>query len=179
MLGAVRDILLCGDTQRSPALRHELPIAVGDPFLFAEVDGQAHLLTSSLERVRMAAARPDAVLIDYDDLGFNELTSSGLPSDQIRMELISRAAACTGVRQAIVDFDFPLGVAERLRADGIELSVDEQAVRLRRRVKSGVNALRNTGPARTPQNAFARTIRALPPVMHTVTNSGPAAAGGS
>ena len=133
---SVKDLLLYGDSERSPALRHELPIAVGDPFLFAEVDGRAYLLTNSLDRVRMAAARADAVLIDYDELGFDQLTASGLPSEQIRLELISRAAAKTGVQAAIVDFDFPLGVAERLHADGIELIVDEPAVQLRRRVKT-------------------------------------------
>ena len=42
----------------------------------------------------------------------------------------------TGVREAIVDFEFPLGVAERLRADGIRLTVNEELFSLRRRVKT-------------------------------------------
>ena len=49
---------------------------------------------------------------------------------------VSRAAARTGVREATVEFEFPLGLAERLRADGIVLSVDDDAVKLRRRAKS-------------------------------------------
>ena len=132
----MKDLLLYGDSERRPALRHEVPVAVGDPFLFAEINGRAHLLTSSLDRGRMAAARADAILVDYADLGFDQLVASGLASEQVRLELISRAAAKIGVRAAIVDFDFPLGVAERLRADGIELTVDELAVQLRRRVKT-------------------------------------------
>jgi Xaa-Pro aminopeptidase len=41
-----------------------------------------------------------------------------------------------GVRDAIVDFAFPLGLAERLRDDGITLSVEEETIAARRRHKS-------------------------------------------
>ena len=43
----MRGLLLYGDTVRAPALRHELPIAIIDPVLFAEVDGRRYVLTSS------------------------------------------------------------------------------------------------------------------------------------
>ncbi len=130
------DLLLYGDTVRSAALRHEIPVSIGDPFLYAERDGQAYVAVSSLERERIAAARPDARLLDLDDLGFYELLDSGLTRDEVFLELTSRAARASGVREAIVDFDFPLGVAERLRADGIALTVDEAAIAFRRRRKS-------------------------------------------
>ena len=31
-------LLIYGDTERNAALRHELPIAIGDPFLFGVVE---------------------------------------------------------------------------------------------------------------------------------------------
>jgi Xaa-Pro aminopeptidase len=130
------DLLLYGDTERNAALRHELPVAIGDPFLYAEVGGRAYILGSVLEAERMAAARPDAEIVSAAELGFHELLRSGMPRDQVELELVSRTAAHTGVREAIVDFDFALGVAERLRADGISLTVDDDAVRMRRRAKS-------------------------------------------
>jgi hypothetical protein len=37
------DFLFHGDTQRSPAMRHELPVSIGDPFLLAVVGGQLHV----------------------------------------------------------------------------------------------------------------------------------------
>jgi Xaa-Pro aminopeptidase len=52
------------------------------------------------------------------------------------LELTARTAARAGVQEAIVDFEFPLGVAERLRADGIRLTVDDPPLAMRRRVKS-------------------------------------------
>src|SRR3954447_10933627 len=102
------DLLLYADTERSAALRHEIPIAIGDPFGYAEVDGRAIILTSSLEQERIAAPPPDPELIEWGDVGFYELLESGLPRDQMLLELISRAVAKMGLREATVDPDFPL-----------------------------------------------------------------------
>ncbi len=130
------NVLLYGDTERSAALRHEIPITIIDPFFYAEVDGRVYVTASTIERDRTAAARPDAELLEHADLGFYELMRSGMSRPEVQLELTSRAAKRTGVREAIVDFDFPLGLAERLRADGIALTVDDQAIKARRRVKS-------------------------------------------
>src|SRR6185437_4258017 len=135
-VGRMPDLLLYGDTIRNPALRHEVPIAIMDPFLYAEVGGRPHVLTSPLERERLEKALPDAEFVDGRELGFLELLETGITRDQIDIELASRMAAELGVREAIVDFAFPLGLGERLRADGIELTVDDEAVKMRRRVKS-------------------------------------------
>ena len=86
-------------------------------------------MSSSLERERMAAARPDAELLEITDLGFHELLQSGMSRDEVFLELVARAAARMGVKEACVDFEFPLGVAERLRADGISLTVDDASVK--------------------------------------------------
>ncbi|MQA76142.1 MAG: M24 family metallopeptidase [Solirubrobacterales bacterium] len=129
-------LLIYGDTERSAALRHELPIAIGDPFLFGLIDGRAYVMVSSLERERVAAALPEAALHDTRDLGFHDLLESGMSRGQVSLELVSRAAAEMGVREALVDPDFPLLVADRLRADGLALTPDPDAFEARRRVKS-------------------------------------------
>jgi len=54
--------LLWGDTERSAALRHEIPIPIGDGFLFAEAEGKTYVVTSRLEIGRLARALPDAKL---------------------------------------------------------------------------------------------------------------------
>ena len=130
------NVLLYGDTERSAALRHEIPITIIDPFFYAEVDGRVYVTANPIERDRMAKARPDAELLELVDLGFYELMRSGMSRPEVFLELVSRAAQRTGVREAIVDFDFPLGVAERLRADGIGLTVGDEEIKARRRAKS-------------------------------------------
>ena len=130
------DVLLFGDTVRTASLRHEVPVTIGDPFLYAEVGETAHIMTSSLERKRVGEVRPDAVLLDIGELGFHDLLRSGISRDQVFLELSSRAAERSGVREAIVEFEFPQGLAERLQADGIKLTVDDATIKARRRAKS-------------------------------------------
>src|SRR4051812_35679663 len=120
--------MLYGSTERSAAMRHELPVAIGDPLLLAVVDGRMHVLTSSLERARIEAAAPDAVVHDIMDLGFHELLESGLSSHELELELASRGAATIGLREAVGDPDMPAAMADRLRADGIALALDYEAV---------------------------------------------------
>ncbi|HEY6762717.1 MAG TPA: M24 family metallopeptidase [Baekduia sp.] len=131
------DVLLYSDTERSAALRHEIPISIGDPFGYAEVGGRAIVLTSTLEQDRIAAARPDAELIEWADVGFYELLESGLSREQLMLEMVARAINRMGLREALVDPDFPLAVADRLRADGVVLTPDHDTFAQRRRAKSG------------------------------------------
>ena len=129
-------LLFYGDTERSPAMRHELPVTIGDAFLLGIVDGRLHVMASALDRTRIEGAAPDAVLHDYDELGFRELLESGMSRHEVELELASRAAAAMGIREATADPDMPVAVADRLRADGIVLDLDDDAIAARRRVKS-------------------------------------------
>jgi Xaa-Pro aminopeptidase len=128
--------LLYGDTERSAALRHELPVAIVDTLLFAEVDGQRYVLTSHLERDRVARALPEAELLDYFALGFKEFVDRGLSFTEAGRETEARAVQQIGIGEAIVPGDFPLALGDRLRADGVVLTVDDATVELRRRVKT-------------------------------------------
>ncbi|HKB28669.1 MAG TPA: hypothetical protein VKC59_06565, partial [Candidatus Limnocylindrales bacterium] len=130
------DFLFHGDTERSAAMRHELPVSIGDAFLLAVVGDRVHVMVNSLERARVATAVPDAVLHDIADLGFVELLESGMSFHEIDVELASRAAAAIGIREAVADPEMPVVIADRLRADGILIHPDHQAVAARRRVKS-------------------------------------------
>jgi Xaa-Pro aminopeptidase len=130
-------LLLFGDTERSAALRHEVPIAIIDPLLWAEVDGRTFVLTSDLERTRIAAALPEAEILDFFGFGLRELREQGVRNDEAEREIAARVVRHVGIEQAIVPGDFPIGLADRLRSDGVELTVDDRALTARRRSKAG------------------------------------------
>ena len=130
------DVFLYSDTERSAALRHELPVTIADPFGYAEVGGKATILISGLDQERARAVRPDADILEWGELGFHELLESGMPRDQMLIEMISRGVARLGLTEATVDPDFPLAVADRLRADGVTLTPDHDTFAQRRRAKS-------------------------------------------
>ena len=130
-------LLLWGDTVRSAALRHELPFVVLDPFLFIDDGpGRRWVLSSPLEAARLAQVRPDVEQVPLTDLGFRDLLESGLSRPELLVELASRMVARTGVREALVHGELAVAVADRLRADGLTLQVDSDAVDDRRRVKT-------------------------------------------
>ena len=47
------DVLIFGDTERSPELRHEIPVGIGDPFLYVEKGDERHVVVGSLEVPRL------------------------------------------------------------------------------------------------------------------------------
>jgi Xaa-Pro aminopeptidase len=127
------DVLIWGDTERSPAMRHEVPLAIGDPVLYLETNGRRAVLTSALEDERIARAAPGLERLLGDELGRDELIEAGLSRDEIERELCVRAARRLGIRRAAVPPEFPLALAERLRAEDIELAADDELFEARRR----------------------------------------------
>ena len=130
------DVLIHGDTHRSAALRHELPLGILDPISYFEVDGRRIVVVSELEAGRIAVAAPDVEIVDPYGLGLDELVASGMRWHDIDVELCSRAAARLEARRLVVPAALPMAVADRLRADGIELVADELEFIHRRRSKT-------------------------------------------
>jgi Xaa-Pro aminopeptidase len=132
----VPDVLIYADSLRSPEMRHEVPLVIPDPFLYAERDGARHVVASSFELGRVSEVAPDMQVTPLEDLGIDELYAQGLPRDEIELELILRAARQFGFEQAVVPATFPLEVADHLRANGIEVKADRAHFVRRRRVKN-------------------------------------------
>ena len=129
------DVLIVGDTVRSAELRHEVPLVIGDPFLYLEQGGQKHMVAPSMELVRLPA---DAGIEPHplEELGADDLFSSGRTLEEIANELTLRACTTFGISTAVVPPDFPLARADFLRANGIELTPDRRFFDDRRRVKT-------------------------------------------
>src|SRR5215210_292759 len=129
------DVLIHGDTFRSPEQRHEVPIAIPDPFLYAETNGSRHAFVSALEYERVRAV--DGVEAHaLEELGVDELLAQGMRRDDAELEVCVRACTELGIREALVPWSFPLAVAERLRAEGIAIRPERELFARRRRVKS-------------------------------------------
>src|SRR5579884_3082703 len=128
------DVLLYSDTRRSPELRHEVPVSIGDPFLYAERDGRRHLVVSALEAPRLQGLGLE--LHPYEEFGADELRRSGKSYQEIDDEINLRAVQALGIREAVVPVTFPLGLADKLRGAGVTLRPDGDFFVERRRVKS-------------------------------------------
>ena len=130
------DVLMYADTYRSPELRHEVPIGIPDPFLYAEQDGVKHIAIGAMEIPRLSALNLFE-LHPAEDYGLDEMRRSGdFEAGEIGKEIAVRAVKKLGITTALVPESFPLWLADRLRAEGIELTVDGAFFDDRRRVKS-------------------------------------------
>lgn len=134
---SVMDVLVYGDTESSPALRHEVPLAIGDAFLYLETGARRVVLTNALEDARIARAAPDLECLLVDALGRDELIAEGHSRYEVDRELCVRAVAALGISKAAVPPEFPVGLADRLRRAGVALVPAERLFVERRRRKSG------------------------------------------
>ena len=130
------DVLIYADTVRSPELRHEIPRLVPDPFLYIERNGDRHIVVSSME-IPVLKDLDGFQLHPLEEFGVDELRRSGLSSSELGDEIVVRAVQALGVSDATVPAGFPVLLADRLRAEGIELTPDRESFDLRRRAKSG------------------------------------------
>ncbi len=99
-------------------------------------------------------------IIDPATLGGDDLIASGLDRIAIEAEICLRAAQALQITQASVPPEFPLYVADHLRAGGLELTVDDDEFVRRRRVKSAVqlDGIRRAQKAADAAMAVARDL---------------------
>jgi Xaa-Pro aminopeptidase len=169
------DLLIYADTARSPELRHAIPATIPDPFLYAERDGRRYAVISQLDADSARAATPGLEVVSPEELGNDELLSSGMSRDNVQLELVQRACSRLGIERATVPPGFPIAVADHLRGAGVELTVDRDLFVQRRLVKrdSEVEAIRRAQrAAEAGMRAAAEMLRAAEPRNGTVVLDG-------
>jgi Xaa-Pro aminopeptidase len=129
------DVLIFADTVSSPEMRHEVPILVPDPFLYAEKDGKRYSVSTAFEVSRLAELGIEAHA--WEEFGYDELIEQGLPRYEITwLHINLNACRELGVEVATVPRTVPLATADHLRANGITLEPDHYFFSDRRRVKN-------------------------------------------
>ena len=130
------DVLIHGDTFSSAPLRHELPLGIADPLSYFEVSGRRVAVISTLDAGRAIEAAPGLEVIDPHELGLDELIAEGMRRHDLDVELCLRAAQRLGAQRVLVPNALPVAVADRLRAEGVEVIPDEHEFIRRRRSKN-------------------------------------------
>ena len=169
------NVLIYADSLRSPEMRHEVPVSVPDPFLYAERNGGRHVVASSFELDRIVEVAPKLDAVPLEDFGLDELYAQGLSRDHIELELVLRAARRFEIEEAAVPATFPLEFADHLRANGVQVRADRELFVARRRVKNEMElagirrALRGAEAAMT---AARELLRAAEPQNGNVVLDG-------
>src|SRR5689334_21044406 len=115
-------------------MRHEVPVSIGDDFVYVERNGTKLVAVPSLETPRLGGNGLDVRA--FEAFGYDDLLAQGLTREQALIEIALRACREAGVTSAAVPPDFPVSVADHLRANGLDLSPDADLFIERRRAKS-------------------------------------------
>jgi Xaa-Pro aminopeptidase len=126
--------LIYGSPSSLPDLFHAVPTAIIDPFLYLEADGTRAATVTVLDADKLEPLGVE--IIDLYELGADEMFAKGMSRHEIDLEFCRRACERLGVKRAAVPSEFPVGVADHLRAAGIEVVVDPEAFVNKRRVKT-------------------------------------------
>jgi Xaa-Pro aminopeptidase len=154
------NVLMVGDTVRMPELRHEVPLGIPDPFVYAEIDGRRVVVISSMEAMRVGALGTGLEVHPTEEFGADELRRSGKDVHTVARELTVRIVRGLGIEQATVPRGFPLGYGDALREAGVELTVDQKLFDDRRRRKSA-HELEGIRRAQRAAEAGVATAREL------------------
>jgi Xaa-Pro aminopeptidase len=130
------NVLIVGDTVRHPELRHEVPLTIPDPFVYAEVGDRRVVAISSMEATRVEGLGLDLDVRPTEEFGSDEIRRSGVDIHTAAIQLAVRIAEGLRLEDATVPRNFPLGIADALRAAGVALTVDQKLFDDRRRRKN-------------------------------------------
>jgi Xaa-Pro aminopeptidase len=158
---AARDALLFyADGYKFPDVYHVTRFLAPDPIIALEQDGEVVLVANSLEEGRARKESRAREVFNIDAFGAKEIAKTATTREELDAEVIKRFLASRGVRRVAVAPYFPLGMAERLRAAGVEIAVD-RGLSERRRAKrpDEIDALEAT--QRATEDAWSRGVDAL------------------
>ena len=130
------DVLIYADTFRSPELRHEVPLGVPDPFLYASATARGTSSIGSMEIPRLAELG-GFELHPLEEFGVDELLAAAASRPRSCADELVRArrhGRSASTRRSC-PATFPLRLADHLRADGVELTPDRDFFDARRRAK--------------------------------------------
>lgn len=117
-------------------MRHEIPLWILDPFLYLEANGRRAVLTTALEEGRLLSELPEIERILPEHLGRDRLLATECSTAEVELELCVRAVRHLDIRRAIVPPDFPVALADRLRARDISVAPSTEPFTDRRRHKT-------------------------------------------
>lgn len=160
-------LLFYADGYKFPDVYHLTRFLAPDPIIALEQGSEIVIVANSLEEGRARKESRATAVLNQNDFGLKELSASGLAGDELTARLIKAFLDSRGIATVAVPPYFFLGLAERLRALGVELVVTgDLAARRRTKRTDEIEALEQTQRATEDAwqlgvNAIARsTVRA-------------------
>ncbi len=152
--------LMHADSIRDPDLFAATGVAIVDPFAYLEIGDRRILLTSTLEADAARRNSNATEVVVTDEFGMRDLVRGGMDWELAEVEVIRRLLEREGINAVSVPPGFRLETADGLRSRGVQVDVDAELFRARRRHKDEA-ALRGIRAAQVGTNAAFHRLREL------------------
>ena len=158
--GEALPILFYADGYKFPDVYHVTRFLAPDPIIALEQDGDIVIVASPLEEGRARKESRAREVFSFDTFGAKEIAKTAETREELDAEIIKRFLASRDAKRVAVGTYFPLGMAERLRAAGIEIVVD-RGLSERRRAKRPDEIAALEATQRATEDAWAQGVAAL------------------
>jgi Xaa-Pro aminopeptidase len=128
--------LFFGDTETRPNGFHLTGFLAPDPIIYIRHAGGETLCVSALEIERARAESSVGEVIEFREAGYEDLSRAGNEGMALWSGMILNLLRRHGVERVLVEDEFPVGLADRLRAGDVEVAPQTTRFDSRRRVKS-------------------------------------------
>ena len=130
-----RGLLLIAESYNNADMYHAIGFLFGDPVVYLRHSGGETLVCSHFERDEAAAHSRVSEVISFEDLDYNQLLIDlGRPAAALA-EATLRLVRSRGLQALTVTGDAPVYVVDHLRANGIDVYCEPEAVLAARVVK--------------------------------------------
>ena len=153
-------LLFYGNSYHHPDIYRSMRFLAPDPIIALEHGDERIIVASALEHGRAEKGSRATAVRDLVEFGFRELSQQGLDGDEINAIVIQRFLAERGIATVSVPRYFPVGLADRLRALGVELVV-AMDLAARRRTKRPDEIAYLEAAQRATEEAWAAGVDAI------------------
>ena len=153
-------LLFYADGYKFPDVFHLTRFLSPDPIIALEDESEIVVVANSLEEGRVRKQSRATSVLNIDAFGAKDLSGKGLSREQLDANVIARFLASRDTKRVSVASYFPVGMAERLRALGIEIDV-VQNIGERRRAKRPDEIEALDAAQRATEDAWSRGVDAL------------------
>lgn len=153
--------LLVGDSQSNKNLFFKTKFLAGDPFVYLETDGRSVLVVNEMEGGRARKESSVAEVRTFADFGYRDLIRETNDPYAAFCGMLARLVRDAGADEVRVEPIFPVLYADRLRAEGLTVTVQPRLFSLERRAKSREQIEAIERAQRATERAMARAMEIL------------------
>ena len=152
-------LLFYADGYKFPDVYHLTRFLAPDAIIALEDGDDIVIVANALEEGRVRKQSRATAVFNIDAFGAKDLAGKGLSREELDANIIARLLASRDTKRVAVPWYFPVGMAERLRALGVQVDVAAGSERRRSKRPDEIEALEAT--QRATEDGWARGVDAI------------------